>query len=204
MKTFHLEVPILLRASLRIGKLVNRPIGQLENRPVDGRGAVRGFTLIELLAVIAIIGILAGMIGSASYAARQSSYRAQAEAEAREIANACRTYWMASGSWQGGSSWPGGSGPISKGGTIYKAFTGVNPSKTVFLEFDEQRFEGDGGDYLDPWGNPYEVTFDKEHVVTRTQKFSSSVTFPMRYRYEYYGKLFNSSGSSNSDAEFDD
>lgn len=160
------------------------------------------FTLIELLAVIAIIGILAGMIGSAAYAARQSSYKAQAAAEAREIANTCRTYWMASGSWRGGSTWPGESGTISKGGAIYKAFTGDNPAKTVFLEFDEQRFDGDGGDYLDPWGNPYEVTFDKETVIQRTQKFSSSVTFPMRYRFEYYGKLF-SNASGGSEAEFE-
>ena len=146
------------------------------------------FTLIELLAVIAIIGILAGMIGSATYAARQSSYRAQAEAEAREIANACRTYWMASGSWKGGSSWPGDSGAITSDSEIYRRLAGENPSKAVFLEFDEARIADDG--YLDPWGNPYMVVFKEDPPVQHTHIFSSSVSFPMRYRYEYYGNQF--------------
>lgn len=151
------------------------------------------FTLIELLAVITIIGILAGMIGSAAYAARQSSYRAQARTEAGEIANACRSYWMASGSWKGGSQWPGASGPITQGSDLYKHLTGDNPSKAVFLEFDEQRFDGDGGDYLDPWGNPYKVVFGGDEEISRSQKFASSVVFPMRNRYLYYGCLFDPS-----------
>lgn len=150
------------------------------------------FTLIELLAVIAIIGILAGMMGGASYAARQSGYKAQADAEVREIANACRSFWMASGTWDGGSRWPGtGTQRITRNGPLYKALTGDNPTKTVFLELDELRFDGEEGDYLDPWGNPYVVSFDNTDTVTRKQKFSSSVTFPMRNRFQYYGEQFS-------------
>ena len=158
------------------------------------------FTIIELLTVIAIIGILTGMIGSAAYAARQSGYKAQAETEARELANACRSYWIASGSWRGGSQWPakGVGGEITKDGAIYSALTGDNPANTVFLEFDEERFEGDEGKYLDPWGNPYVVSFEKTQKLPRKQKFSSSVTFPMRNRYEYYGCLFDKGGEDSS------
>ncbi len=148
------------------------------------------FTIIELLPVTPIIAILMGMAGTASYAAKQSSYRSQAQAEVREIANACRAYWIASGSWNGGARWPGASGTISRGGSMYNALTGDNPGQAVFLAFDEQRFDGDEGDYLDPWGNPYVVTFDKTMEVSTKHHFSSSVTFPMRNRYEYYGKLF--------------
>ena len=58
-----------------------------------------GFTLIELLVVIAIIGILMGMISSAAYSARQNSYRAAAQSEIQNIANAVRSYWIAFGAW---------------------------------------------------------------------------------------------------------
>ena len=161
-----------------------------------GRSA---FTIVELLAVITIIGILVGMMGAAAATARQNGYRSQAQAEVREIANACRSYWMASGTWKGGNRWPDRREnqwiSISKtDGDIYKAFTGdrnVNPSGNVFLEFDEQRFDTDGGEYLDPWGNPYEVKFDTSNDIQRKQKFSASVTFPMRHRYEYYGNQFH-------------
>ena len=196
MKTHLRSFQILCRAVLGSSLVPTSKPPTVNRKRETGNAA---FTIIELLAVISIIGILVGMVGSAAYAARQKAYRAQAEAEVREIANACRSYWMASGSWKGGSRWPksGDEGsnwiPISKGGNgkiIYDAFTGENPSKTVFLKFDEQRFAGDAGEYCDPWGNPYEVKFDSSKVVERKQKFSSSVTFPMRYRYEYYGNQF--------------
>ena len=143
------------------------------------------FTIVELLTVVSIIAILMGMVGSAAYAARQASYRSQAQAEVREIANACRAYWIASGSWNGGARWPGASGPIERDGAMYKALTGNNPAKTVFLALDSTQDV-----YCDPWGNPYIVTFDKTTEVSTKHHFSSSVTFPMRNRYEYYGKLF--------------
>ena len=146
------------------------------------------FTIIELLAVVSIISILMGMIGAASYAARQKAYRAQANTEVREIANACRAYWIAFGTWPGGMS--GTTETIKKGGAIYNALTGNNPTKVVFLQLDEERFEGDGGDYLDPWGNAYEVTFNKTEESTLTHHFSTAVTLPMRNRHEYYGKQF--------------
>ena len=187
MKTHLRSFQILCRAVLGSSLVPTSKPPTVNRKRETGNAA---FTIIELLAVISIIGILVGMVGSAAYAARQKAYRAQAEAEVREIANACRSYWMASGSWKGGSRWPGSEGSIARGGDIYNAFTGQNPSKTVFLKFDEQRFDGDAGDYLDPWGNPYKVEFDSSKVVERKQKFSSSVTFPMRYRYEYYGNQF--------------
>lgn len=160
------------------------------------------FTLIELLAVISIIGILMGMIGGASFAARQSGYKAQAQAEVREIANACRAYWISSGTWKGGNTWPGGvsgQATISRGGDVYKALTGDNQAGVVFLQVDEERFAPNGGTdenvYLDPWGNPYEISFDDEETVEYKQKFSTSVTFPMRNRYKYYGHQFGGGGN---------
>ena len=154
------------------------------------------YTIVEVLTVVSIIAILLGMVGAASHAARQKAYRAQAEAEVGEIANACRAFWIASGNWDGGPYWPGGKGmagttvTISKGDPVYNALSGQNPTKTVFLQFDEARFEGNGGGYLDPWGNSYEITFRPPQDNSITHHFKTSVTFPMRNRHEYFGKDF--------------
>ena len=150
------------------------------------RASRAAFTIIELLTVVSIIAILLGMIGTASYAARQKAYRAQASAEVREIANACRSYWIASANWKNGSRWPG-----SNDGSLYNNLLGKDQDNTyhaVFLQFDEQRIEN--GQFLDPWGNPYRVSGGDTDVHRTTHIFSASVSFPMRNRYEYYGKQF--------------
>ncbi len=140
----------------------------------------RGFSLIELLTVVAIIGILAGMIGTASFAARRQAYSAQAQAEIRELSNACKAYYIAFGEWPG----EGRDLEITQEGSIYKNLTGDNDAKISFFEFDVGRFE-EGGPYLDPWGKPYLVSFDSETTIERSQTFNSSVTLPMSARYDF-------------------
>ena len=169
--------------------------------PSSAAGGRRAaFTIVEVLTVVSIIAILLGMVGAASHAARQKAYRAQAAAEAGEIANACRAFWIASGNWKNGPYWPGGTGmaghsgqKIFKDGEIYNSLIGkdgkLNPAKTVFLQFDENRFDDDGA-YSDPWGNAYEISFADVKESTITHHFKTSVTFPMRNRREYYGNQF--------------
>ncbi len=153
------------------------------------------FTIVEVLTVVSIIAILLGMVGAASHTARQKAYRAQAATEAGEIANACRAFWIASGNWENGPYWPGGAGmagttaKIEKDQDIYNALVGKNPAKTVFLQFDESRFDDDNA-YSDPWGNAYEISFAEVRDSTITHHFKTSVTFPMRNRHEYYGNQF--------------
>ena len=183
MKHFLLRhLPVPFRAVLGVA------FGSTQRESIHGRQSA--FTLIELLTVVSIIAILLGMAGAAAYAARQAAYRSQAQAEVREIANACRAYWVASGSWKGGARWPGASGTIKHDGDLYRALTGDNPGQAVFLAFDEERFDGDEGEFLDPWGNPYEINFDKTTEISTKHFFSSSVTFPMRNRHEFYGHQF--------------
>ena len=169
----------------------------ISQRPDDGERR-SAFTIVEVLTVVSIIAILLGMVGAASHAARQKAYRAQAATEAGEIANACRAFWIASGNWDKGPYWPGGknmagkpSVKINKGGEVYNALVGKNPAKTVFLQFDESRFDGENNSYADPWGNAYEISFaDVNDENKITHHFKTSVTFPMRNRREYYGNQF--------------
>ena len=171
------------------------------------RATRAAFTIVEILTVVSIIAILLGMVGAASHAARQKAYRAQAVTETGEIANACRSFWIASGNWvddngkKVGPYWPGGPGMagqssvrIEKGGDIYNSLIGkdrkLNPAGTVFLQFDENRFD-DGNAYSDPWGNAYEISFAEVNDDYKiTHHFKTSVTFPMRNRREYYGNQF--------------
>ena len=164
--------------------------------PDDGKRR-SAFTIVEILTVVSIIAILLGMVGAASHAARQKAYRAQAATEAGEIANACRAFWIASGNWDKGPYWPGGASmagqsnvKIIKDQGIYNALLGKNPSKTVFLQFDDTRFDGEGNSYADPWGNAYEISFAGVKESTMTHHFKTTVTFPMRNRREYYGNQF--------------
>ncbi len=59
----------------------------------------KGFTLIELLIVIAILGILASMAILQFAAYKTRSYRATAQADARNLANAQEAYYVDNGTY---------------------------------------------------------------------------------------------------------
>lgn len=156
-----------------------------------------GFTLIEILVVAGIIAILMGMIGSASFTARQRAYQAQANAEVRELAAAFRAYWLTYGYWppevQGFGS-DESYKPISR--ALLRSIMGENLSgagantrEIVFLQIADKNFgvdnSGSADMFLDPWGNAYQMAFGRRVKIERSALYSSTVAFPMRDRYEY-------------------
>lgn len=156
------------------------------------------FSLIELLTVTAIIAILVGMISSAAFAARQQAYRAQAQTESRELANALRSYWVTYGNWP--PELQGKTNVVSIGkeemlsliadpGMVTKG-NGWNKRRIVFFDVSDKSFGNDNADgknrFLDPWGNAYRVALS-DATITRSSLFTSSVAFPMRDRYAHPG-----------------
>lgn len=146
---------------------------------------LRGFTLIEMLLVIAIIGILIALVGSAAYSAHQRAYVTRANAEAQQVAAAFKSYWIAKNKWPSGFE-GGAFKPLTRGNL--KPLMGGDADGTVYIDIPPDNFEGDGDDapFLDPWGKPYQVRIDAVLDTTVSDTLEGVVSFPnyMRHYYE--------------------
>jgi len=144
--------------------------------------AKQGFTLIELLTVIAIIGILAGLLLPALSAAREKAKIARAQTEVKGIATAWKTYFNEYGKWPCDAN----NCPIGSSVSAAENGTGIpfnhwfvsmmqgsanndppylaardNPKGIPFLQIPTKAIIN--GDYVDPWGNAYLMLFDKDY-----------------------------------------
>ena len=120
------------------------------------------FTLIELLIVIAIIGILAGLVFPALGTVRNNAKRSKASTECQSLKTAIIMYESEFSCWPAKVS---GSADSLLDSSEYigmcKALTGENAKKTVFYEVGVGYDETKG--ILDPWGRPYQVMLDVDY-----------------------------------------
>lgn len=128
------------------------------------------FTLIELLIVIAIIGILMGMLFPAVNGAIDAARKVQAKNDVTQIALAVSAYETEYGKLPPG---PTASGADIEG-VLLQALTGTktndNPRKIVFLEANQSKNGKSGVDsltaptkYVDPWGSAYQIVVDTDY-----------------------------------------
>ena len=125
-----------------------------------------GFTLIELLVVISIIGILAGLSFTGVNGALAAARRAQAKNDCVQIVIAITAYETEYGKLP-----PGNFATVTKGlvETLTGQETDNNRRRHTFLEPKKATGNGRGGtnangDYIDPWGNPYQIAMDTEYA----------------------------------------
>jgi len=162
------------------------------------RNSRLGFTLIELLAVIAIIGILAGLSFGLFSGVQSQRARSLASAELGAIALALESYRSVYGSYPatvaGGSITLSDPQPAPQ--VLFSALAGQreplgeSASRRPFLELNQftvanantlapVNVNSDAfvvsGDYvfLDPWGNPYQYWYrvDETPISTRRQGY---------------------------------
>ena len=152
-----------------------------------------GFSLLEMLLVVAVIGILMGMLGASAYSARQRAYVTLAQSEAQQIATAFKSYWLAKDKWPDGFGGSGEAGQEDKNWTRLtrgnlKILMGGDSDGIVYLNVPPDRFAGDTDDspFRDPWGHPYEVSIEGVSSTIISDTLEGAVTFPnlMRHYYE--------------------
>lgn len=146
-----------------------------------------GLTLIELLMVIAIMSLLATILFTASYAARQRAKKSQATAETRELAKAWKSYWVTYGKWPDG--YAGADRDMdAEAMRILLAGEGVssndNPQKIKFMDVSTNVLN-DGDGFKDPWGNYYKVRFRSTGPQISSEYYETTVFMGGRKRYSY-------------------
>lgn len=158
------------------------------------------FTLVEVLAVIAIIGILAGLIFPMVGRSREKARETQAAAGANSIAIALRSFKTSYQKFPipltdpvGGNDGAGAttfanlndydkiiftlSGTLPGGGKDDTNFPKVNTKKTAFLDLPADYMK-EGGFYANPWGRRYWIVYAKagENTIEFKQPVNGSLS----------------------------
>jgi len=93
----------------------------------------KGFTLVELIVVIAIIGILAGVMLPRYFSFADNARKGVAISEAKSIRTIAETYYAKKGSWPSITYVSGTTGPFTVGDDTTR-FTGeIDPDNTTFV-----------------------------------------------------------------------
>lgn len=139
----------------------------------------KGFTLIEILVVMAILGILAGLMIVGMDLSRKKARIAKAHAETKQLVQAWKSYWLVY------SAWPtvcDGQRNVPMDGSTMRILMGNNPQKLQFFEPNEKVVtEG----FKDPWGGLYTVDFDLSASVGEPESYETAVFLPQCRRYSY-------------------
>jgi len=139
-------------------------------------------TLTELLVVMAIIGILVGLLFPAIGAARRHAIKARAQVEVARLKQAFVTYELDYESWPTGlvgyddPNQPWNSNGLEnltgiqvEPGVVRMLAglneNGMNPDQNTYLSLRPKQIREDGS-FADPWGNPYKYMCDFNYDET--------------------------------------
>jgi prepilin-type N-terminal cleavage/methylation domain-containing protein len=146
-----------------------------------------GFSLIELLVVIGIIALLASSLGVAITRVQQSSRRAKAKVQIKQLEKAIQAYRddcypivLSPGNVEW---WPELSVPFDAEGmkvldVAAKTLAGSNSLEQVYFDITDTMIrvdeDGDSG-FVDPWNRCYKFLCDYDDVGTLDIPFANSL-----------------------------
>ena len=142
-----------------------------KHRKVAG---AKGFTLIELLTVIAMIGILMGLLLEGLNAVKEGARRRKAAGYAATIAHAMKTYRIDY------TCWPGANRDTDVTYTIAEVNQMVidleeNPRKILYIELPPGFYDTTNG-LIDPWKRSFVVATDNDgDGITRIETSAGQV-----------------------------
>jgi type II secretory pathway pseudopilin PulG len=119
--------------------------------------------MIELLVVVSIIAILVGLLVPAVGKVRERGRRVKAAGEIRELEKAWRMYYRTYDDLPpDGSMGPG----------ECRILSGDNPDSVVFMEMSDYQL---ASGMEDPWGNLYQVYFERDLQMSTAWYYSTRV-----------------------------
>ena len=136
-------------------------------------GRLGAFTLIELIVVIGMIGIMMGVAATGLGSAKNQARITKANVEIRELVNAWLSFDAADEE------------PVISSGDEYEATEGnladlLGKGNTTIVYLNSPMVNGA---FRDPWGTPYKFRWLESASGNTSDKFSASVTFPNRNRF---------------------
>jgi len=163
------------------------------------QGGECAFTLIELLVVIAIIAILIGLLFPAFRAVQDQAKRTQAKNDLTQIVNAVNAYYTDYGKYPlvaaDTTYGPGGTANNLLFNELRSTATATqNPRQIVFISPPSVKNPSNPrsgialqattingisvaiGDFVDPWGTPYNVTIDGSYDNSVANPYGAQTT----------------------------
>jgi len=146
-------------------------------RMIEKRCANAGFTLVELMVTIGILLLLAGLMLGGLEAARGKAKKTRARSEIAQIVTAWTAYYgdykrfpdVGAGGDVDTTEMGRDAVQILRGKADFKQ---KNPRKIEYMDFHELRTE-----FLDPWGNPYQVSLDTEPYDGKVSVPNETINF---------------------------